>query len=41
MLAAMGEDEEQRPAVMLEGSFGAAVDGCECWVNGFWKTGTY
>lgn len=39
MVAAMGDDDEQSPAVTLGGRFEAAVRGCECWVSGFWKTG--
>lgn len=38
-LAAMGEEGVQRPVVRLEGGWGAEVEGWECCVRGFWKTG--
>ena len=39
MFAAMGDEDEQRPVVRLEGRLEAEVEGWECWVSGFWKTG--
>ena len=38
-MAAMGEEEVQRPAVRGDGREDGAEEGWECWWRGFWRTG--